>query len=212
MNRREPSVFSSGPSPDEASLWSVVWAVLAGLAILFVLYKSFLWWDLQRQPQPVPQATVGAPLDGTTPRAPVALPPQTNNYPDRLVLESDPSTTAKRTVRKCLVQGHVSYTDRPCPNGGTTSSVTVSTANVGTVAPTAPPEPAVQITQQVVGQQAPAMQTQGTDATKQVECDYLEMEIKRIDAAARQPQSGQTQDALAEQRKKVRSRQFALHC
>jgi hypothetical protein len=111
-----------------------------------------------------------------------------------------------------VVDGHISFTDRPCPNGAITSSVTVSTANVGTIAPIAPPEPVMQIRQQVVIAQVPNTQAQSSFATKQVECAYQEMEIKRIDEAARQPQSGQVQDVLSEERKKVRSRQFALHC
>jgi hypothetical protein len=183
-------------------------------SVLFLLYKAFLWWEVQRKPisQSRQQGTVVAPLANTKPPETIALPPRTYRRLEQSPLAFDPSTTDKRTVRKCVVDGHISFTDRPCPNGAITSSVTVSTANVGTIAPIAPPEPVMQIRQQVVIAQVTNTQAQSSFATKQLECAYLEMEIKRIDEAARQPQSGQVQDVLSEERKKVRSRQFALHC
>ena len=217
MNRREPTVFSTGSSRNVHSLRSILLAVLTWLSILFLLYKAFLWWEVQRKPIPqsLQQGTVVAPLANTKPQEAIALPPRTYRHLEQSPLAFDSSTTDKRTVRKCVVDGHISFTDRPCPNGAITSSVTVSTANVGTIAPIAPiapPEPVMQIRQQVVIAQVPNTQAQSSFATKQVECAYFEMEIKRIDEAARQPQSGQAQDVLSEERKKVRSRQFALHC
>lgn len=44
------------------------------------------------------------------------------------------------------------------------------------------------------------------------QCKALDAEIAGYDAMARQPQSGQTQDWIAEQRRKARTKQFGLHC
>ena len=152
MNRREPPVFSTGSSRNDHSLRSILLAVLTWLSVLFLLYKAFLWWEAQRKPIPqaLPQTTVTAPLADSSPSAPIALPPRANKHAEQSPVDLDPSTTDKRTVRKCVVDGHTTFTDRPCLSGSNTSSVTVSTANVGTIAPVAPPEPALQIRQQVV--------------------------------------------------------------
>ena len=162
MNRREPTVFSTGASRNDHSLRSILLAVLTWLSVLFLLYKAFLWWEAQHKPipQPVPQATVTAPLADTRPSAPNALPPRAYRHVEQSPLALDPSATDKRTVRKCVVDGHTTFTDRPCPNGAKTSSVTVNTANVGTIAPIAPPEPAMQNRQQVVTTQVTTTQVQ----------------------------------------------------
>lgn len=43
-------------------------------------------------------------------------------------------------------------------------------------------------------------------------CQALAAEVANYDAMARQPQSGQMQDWITEQKRKARSRQTALHC
>lgn len=44
------------------------------------------------------------------------------------------------------------------------------------------------------------------------ECPLLDERIRRLDSMARQPQSGATQDWIAERRREARSRQFQLRC
>jgi hypothetical protein len=44
------------------------------------------------------------------------------------------------------------------------------------------------------------------------ECSALAVEIETLDAWARQPHSGGTQDTIRARRQDVRSRQAALHC
>lgn len=63
------------------------------------------------------------------------------------------------------------------------------------------------------GTQAPAVvqrsvQTGGTRA----ECAGLKDRIVYLDALARQPQTGQTQDRIKEEKKQVRDQQFRLRC
>ena len=47
---------------------------------------------------------------------------------------------------------------------------------------------------------------------RRAECAQLALAIERWDAQARQPQSAQTQDWIAAQRRAARDRQFALRC
>jgi hypothetical protein len=114
-----------------------------------------------------------------------------------------------------MVNGQVIFTDRDCPSGAKESSVTVNTANVGTVAPQ------VQETTPIPGQQRNVVTTTTTYTTngaagnasgRAAECTYLDIRIKQIDSQARQPLSGQAQDGLTAERTKVRSRQYELHC
>lgn len=44
------------------------------------------------------------------------------------------------------------------------------------------------------------------------ECAALKDRIVQLDALARQPQTGQTQDRIANEKKQVRDRQFRLRC
>jgi hypothetical protein len=44
------------------------------------------------------------------------------------------------------------------------------------------------------------------------QCKALDAEIAGYDAIARQPQSGQTQDWIAERKRAARTKQFGLHC
>lgn len=48
--------------------------------------------------------------------------------------------------------------------------------------------------------------------SNQAECQRLDKEVERLDAMARQPQSGQMQDWIRGERQKARDRQFALRC
>ncbi|TXH59821.1 MAG: hypothetical protein E6Q93_08035 [Burkholderiaceae bacterium] len=67
----------------------------------------------------------------------------------------------------------------------------------------AAPPPAARPQAQPQSVQAPAP----TD-----ECPLLDERIRRLDSMARQPQTGATQDWIAERRREARSRQFQLRC
>jgi len=54
--------------------------------------------------------------------------------------------------------------------------------------------------------------SQNQHAELQAECKTLDAQIANYDSMARQPQSAQTQDWIAERRKKARDRQFAIRC
>ena len=48
--------------------------------------------------------------------------------------------------------------------------------------------------------------------SRKAQCDALDARVKHYDAMARQPQSGQMQDWISAERKKVRDQQFRLRC
>jgi hypothetical protein len=86
----------------------------------------------------------------------------------------------------------------------------VDTANIGTVAPQYIPT-SQHIPQQVFAPQ-PTVDIINAAPMRESECNLLKQQIDQIDAQARQPLPAQYQDELSAQRKKIRSRQFALHC
>lgn len=60
-------------------------------------------------------------------------------------------------------------------------------------------------------QQATVVYQQG-QMDKSAECKSLAAHIAALDAAARQPQSGPSQDNIKQQRRQARDRQFQLRC
>jgi len=54
--------------------------------------------------------------------------------------------------------------------------------------------------------------TQSSGSGRQAECANLNAQIAQLDALARQPQSGQSQDRITSERRSARDRQFSLHC
>jgi hypothetical protein len=216
MNERRPEVQRWERPSRETSLRSTLWIILTWVSVLFLLYKSFLWWG----PQKTAVIAIHPSIEVTVPQAAVVeqrqiiLPPT----PQPVQLGSDarlaPVHPGDRIVTKCVVNGKVIFMDRDCPTGAMESSVTVNTANVGTVVPhTIAPPPQVQHRNVVT-----TTTTYSTNdvtskaATRDAECTSLDIRIKQIDSQARQPQSGQTQDALSAERARHRSRQYELHC
>lgn len=208
--RASKNLFRAG---NKSGLRSKLWMTLTWLSILFILYKSFLWWETRSQLN----RTVNESVEVTTPENPVpADQPKTPQVIQRQ--RQSPSAAleqiqpGQRNVTKCIVNGKVMFTDNACPSGATETSVTVHTSNFGTVQPSyiSPPPADAQIAAPSVIQQTTVV-NQGPSA-KEYECPILTQLIDRIDGLARQPQSAQTQDQLSAERKRLRSRQYALGC
>lgn len=72
------------------------------------------------------------------------------------------------------------------------------------------PRPAVAQAEQPTPAPAPAPES--PHVQKKQLCDYLDEQIKWIDAMARQPQSGRKQDWLSARRKEARDEQFRIRC
>lgn len=182
-------------------------------AMLALIYKTFLWWDAQNQINKILNPNARLTPQVTIPKESkrIHLPPATNSDQPNSTSESEKMKADTRIITKCLLNGQVIFTDSQCPGGSKSSSVTVNIANVGTVAPPLTPTATPRIQQQVVTN-ASNSETVSNASPRNSECTYLEEQIKQIDAMARQPLSGQSQDVLSAQRKKFRSRQFELRC
>lgn len=74
MHERKEPTFDSGPASNSASKFgkksgsrSKLWTFLVWLSILFILYRSFLWWETRSQLN----RTVNESVEVTTPENPV---------------------------------------------------------------------------------------------------------------------------------------------
>lgn len=213
MRERNAEVFGKRKSSQNHPFRSTLWMILTWITIIFLLYRSFLWLEIYRQASKEfnPGSEIGIPEKTPITNSRKYVPSTNERGPQNAPIGSELPTPDTRTVTKCLLNGQVTFTDRKCPSGSTNSYVSVNTANVGTVAPRTFVAAAPQIEQQVVVQQ-PTVQTNNAASMHESECNFLKQQIDQIDALARQPLSGQAQDELSAQRKKFRSRQFALHC
>lgn len=216
MKRPKRSVFKPPRRGVTGGMWPAVKMVFLWAGGIYLLVKAIhlAGFDLPRVQLPGSHPTP----DQVAPAAPVpARPAQQPATPRSLSQPQDasfaPPTSDSRTITKCTINGTPTFTDGHCPSGAKQGSVTVNTAMVGTVAPHIAPRA---FQEPVVPQPAVAainqMPAPNPIADKQLECTSLEMEIKQVDAQARQPLSGPAQDELSARRKKARSQQFALHC
>lgn len=214
MHERRPKEQMWERSQQVSTLQSNLWTILTWVSILFLLYKSFLWWESSRGPVKAINPSIGVAVPETDPieRKRIYRPPTPQLGQQDSANRSAPVHSGDRTVTKCMVNGQVTFTDSDCPTGSKVSSVTVNTAYVGTVAPQMPITASPQVQYQSVATNLPTAGTVGKSSTRNAECGYLDEQIKLIDSLARQPQSAQTQDNLSAQRKRFRSRQYELHC
>lgn len=211
MRERRPKEQMWERSPQVSKLRSNLWMLLTWVSVLFLLYKSFLWWELTKKPIKAINSSIEVAVPEAAPVVSKQSPtPQSRQLSS--VNRSAQDHSGDRTVTKCMVNSKVLYTDSDCPTGSKESSVTVHTANVGTVAPQMPVTASLPVGYQTVVTNVSSSSSVSTAPTRNIECGYLDEQIKVIDSLARQPQSGQTQDHLSAQRKKFRSRQFELHC
>jgi hypothetical protein len=191
--------------------------ILTWVSVLFLLYKSFHWWETNKKPvRPLnPSIEVAVPRPAPVVAKPIYQPPPSQPIQQGATTSPALVHSDNRTVTKCLVNGQVIFTDRDCPSGAKESSVTVNTANVGTVAPQVQQTAPVPIQQRNVVTTTTTYTTNAAAANasgRAGECTYLDIRIKQIDSLARQPQSGQAQDGLSAERTKHRTRQYELHC
>jgi hypothetical protein len=173
------------PSKPVSTQQSTFWKILAWVSVLFLLYISFLWWRSPENPfqaiDPsmevrVPEAVPGGSKQNYRPPAP-------QPYQQGLADKSAKVHDGDRTVTKCVVNGRVIFTDSDCPTGSKVSSVTVNSANVGTVVPQMPVTASPQVQYQSIVTNSPQVSTAGTVSAHNAECGYLGEQIKLIDSS-----------------------------
>ncbi|MCJ0765661.1 hypothetical protein [Variovorax terrae] len=196
-------------APPEPTLQSTLQIILFWLAVGFVLWKAWGWWEA-RQPakrQPPSTATVSRPAV-PPPRGPAAL-----TYPSPTV------PAAPKVVTRCVVNGVTSYSDAGCASA-TAPATHLRIDPAQNLADGMRPEhraaalQSLQPRQQHVVQAAPQPVYAYPDLAVQLKavCQGLEEEISYIDARARQPQPAWEQDRLSARRKVARDEQFRLRC
>ncbi len=175
------------------------------LVLLALVYTGYRVWE-----SPSDRASPPKTKQDTSAAGQPLPPPQTSAPPQ----SATPAAQAPGThiVSKCVVNGKTLYSDGACPQG-TASTQIVTKSDHNLMAGLTPAQMAAADRVQPV---APSMSTLAQPGNavpdKASECVFINSEIKRLDAMARQPQSGQMQDWITAERKKLRDRQFRIRC
>jgi hypothetical protein len=198
----------------EASAVNTLWIVLTWAAIFFLLFKAFTWWEARRvvptgssvveRTQDLPSAQSRKPSDSVPTSATAQQSP---------AYAYQPAQTAPQghAVTKCVGGSGTSYSDGPCPTGAAaTTVITSSDQNVSEGLGKGPYRSHQQAPQEAIVPPARAVTT-ATNVVKTA-CDALTTELRELDARARQPLSGQTQDWIRDKQRKLRARKFELRC
>lgn len=171
-------------------------------------------WLAFKSDRPTQQKTV--PAAATSAHPPPAMSAPNSTLPSNMksnVAEQEARSTHGRVI-KCTMNGKTIYSDDKCPAGAKAQQVQLHDT-AGIISPqkevlselTAPHQAAGNI--QVRSMQQPVTVSA---QPKQAECDLLNKHIEWLDSMARQPQSGQMQDWIRQERREARDRQFAIHC
>ena len=190
-----------GPAPERPlTHW-----IATVLVLLALVYAGYRVWESSSDRASPPNTR-----QDTSATSQALPPPQTSAQPQSAA--PAPPAPGTRIVSKCLVNGKTLYSDNACPQG-TAGTQVVTKADHNLMAGLTP---AQMTAADRVRPAAPSISafapTEGSPSSNASECKALDEHIKYLDATARQPQSGQMQDWIKDQRKKVRDRQFALHC
>ena len=181
-------------------------AWLTGLVLLGVLALQLLRLTAATAPEP---ASAAAPAP-TAPPAPAARPAPVPAAPALPPARVSPAVPGDTVVTRCVQAGRTTFTDGDCAPSAQASELRVqrdlNLADGAAHLPRARPQRAPQAAAAPGGNAARA----GID--RRSECAALARHIDRLDAQARQPQSGQMQDWISERRHQARSRQFQLRC
>jgi hypothetical protein len=189
------------PAPEQPLMrW-----IAAVLVVLALAYAGHRVWesssdgasppktrqDTSATSQPVPPPQISAPPQSAAPA---------------------PQEPPSHIVSKCVVNGQTLYSDGACPQG-TAGTQVVTKADHNLMAGLTPAQmAAADRVQPAAPSLAVIAQSGNVTPDKASECAFIDAEIKRLDALARQPQSGQAQDWITAERKKLRDRQFRIPC
>ena len=198
-SRDRPRPFS--PPPERMGTLGKVLIFVVVLALLYLAAD----WKLN---QPARDLAKRRATDAAQTPRPATTPP----------LQQAPSPIAtphtsgnSQTVTKCVVNGRTSYTDDSCNPAAKTSQLVIKENHNLMAAVRVPgtiPE------EQPAPQYSSFAQASPDDnyAAMKAECKALDERIQYLDAFARQPQSGQAQDWIRDERKKTRDRQVRIPC
>ncbi|QTD45518.1 hypothetical protein [Ottowia testudinis] len=202
------------PEPPEASgLWR--WGVAAVLVLVIIAgaYQAYEWLvnDVARR-----RAVAEAPAAPA--RAPSPEPPgrDSGRPVPRTISPAQPSAPAAEglapavtgeAIHKCLIDGQVTYTNHPCPDGSSSAvRPDAAGADPNGVSGSAGDEvPTVRVARPVnLGSGDPSQQT--------AVCGYLTAEIARLDFEFKQPLPPNVLDHISSQLSGLRAQHGAAKC
>ena len=194
--------------PPESPITGWVGKLVIFASVIYLGFKLAYWLDHRVKPAPASAVLAATPAAKTTAQ-PTTVAPTPTQTPPYSPIPSIPAVPG--IVTKCVVNGKTSYGDDTCTAGAVTSKVVIK-ANQNLMAAVTVP-PVAQATTPDPASTAIAQANPGPDyAGIKAECAWLEARIKYLDDLARQPQSGQVQDWIRDERKKARDRQFRVRC
>jgi hypothetical protein len=178
-----------------------------------VVVGGVLWLvadsEQRMRKHPIPDASINAyPSRPVDPQDRVSLPSS------KLNMTAQENHAAQSGIIKCIMNGKTIYSDEKCPAGAATQQVKLhDTAGV-----VSPPKAILSklTAERLASENALVLTLQKPVAlpmqSKKTECEALNKHIEWLDSMARQPQTGQMQDWIRQERKKARDQQFAIHC
>ena len=192
---------------QEQPLLQWIATVLVLLALAYAGYRVWAFSSGRAVPPKSPPAASVSPESSPSRPAPS---PQKSTQPQQTApMAAAPSA---RVVTKCVVNGKTIYSDTACPQGAAGTQV-VTKADHNLMNGLTPAQiAAADRIQPAAPSLSVIAQSGNTTSDKASECAFIDAEIKRLDALARQSLSGQTQDAITRERKELRDRQFRIRC
>jgi hypothetical protein len=217
---------SASPFTPPAEKQSLLGMVLFWVALAFILYKLYGWWEPRNTARAEHVTTaMQQPRERVQQPEPPRAAPAIDIAPARIQQASRQVYTPP-PVPDDVAPPKTSGTIYLCKNysGGTfwaqahCGQHNAHIDRIASVPPGMPFDQQVQIAEQrraaiqtVVVQSAPAT-TAAEAPSNKAECTLLDHRVNQLDDMARQPQSGATQDWIRSERQKARDRQFALRC
>ena len=199
--KRDNANMPFSPAPEQPLMrW-----LATVLVLLALVYAGYRVWESSSD-----RASPPTTRQDTSATSQPLPPPLTLAQPQSAA--PAPQAPGTHIVTKCVVNGKTLYSDNACPQGSAGTQV-VTKADHNLMAGLTPAQMAAADRVQPV---APSMSTLAQPGNpisdKASECAFINSEIKRLDALARQPQSGPTQDWITAERKRLRDRQFRIPC
>lgn len=207
------------PPESDAGVGPLRWVVTGVALVLLVVgaWRAYEWFtaDVERrramaegtapEPQAAPARSVGPetrepPSDAPSREAAPAAPVHANKPPG-------PAVTSLEGVNKCVVDGHVTYTNAPCPDGASlpVPEPAVVGADANGVPGLAGDAPAVVARPAVFG-------AAGDPSQHTAWCNYLTAEIDRLRFEFEQPLPPPVVDHISTRLSGLRAQQAEARC
>ncbi len=199
------------PEPEaEQSLWR--WLVAAVLVLIIVVgaYQAYEWLvsDVERRravaeapAAPPPPPAVRAPQPDAAPPVGRTVQPAQPSAP----LEAPAPAVTGQAIHKCVVDGQVTYSNQPCPDGAASEALQADGEDPnGVVGSTGDSVPVLVARPTSLGVGDPSHQT--------AVCGYLLAEITRLDFEFRQPLPPNVLDHISSRLSALRAEHAAAQC